>query len=187
MSSLRIVVMGVAGSGKSTLGRTLAERLDATFLEGDDFQPPSNVGKMSRGIPLTDTDRWPWLEAIGKEIAATATESRNVVAACSALKRSYRDFLRSIAGDDLVIVMLHGPKELIASRLAGRVDHFMPASLLDSQFEALEWPGPEENPILADITQEPGKLISRILERAAPGVRPHRRDEISRSVVGQTR
>lgn len=183
MSSLRIVMMGVAGSGKSTLGRTLAGKLNATFLEGDDFQPRANIGKMSRGIPLTDADRWPWLEAIASEIAATATGGRNVVAACSALKRSYRDFLRSVAGDDLVVVMLHGPKELIASRLAGRVDHFMPASLLVSQFETLEWPDPEENPILVDIAQEPriliADLISLILGCDASGVRPHKQDGIS--------
>jgi gluconokinase len=147
---------------------------------------------MSKGIPLTDTDRWPWLEAIGTEIAATATGGRNVVAACSALKRSYRDFLRSIVGDDLVIVMLHGQKDLIASRLARRVGHFMPASLLDSQFEALEWPDPDENPILADIAQEPriliAELISEIVGRAAPDSRPHGQDGISSpSVAGQTR
>src|SRR5690349_16034574 len=132
-----LIVMGVSGSGKSTIGDRLANRLGWTYEDGDRFHPASNVAKMSAGQPLTDEDRWPWLQAIADEIDRLCGKNQHAVFACSALKRSYREVL--VHGrDDVRIVFLNGTQALIAKRLAVRKGHFMPAGLLDSQFRTLE-------------------------------------------------
>lgn len=129
----RVVVMGVSGCGKSTVGSLLARRLEVPFLDADALHPPANVAKMSAGVPLTDEDRMPWLDAVARELAAPGS----VVVACSALRRSYRDTIRATA-PDAVFVHLQGLRDLLAARIAARLDHFMPASLLDTQLETLE-------------------------------------------------
>src|SRR3954471_24034728 len=128
-----IVVMGVSGAGKSTIGTALAESMDCAFVEGDDLHPPANVEKMRQGIALTDQDRQPWLEALGKRMAQERRAGRSVVSACSALKRIYRDALRAEVGPDILFVLLDLPLALLATRMAARKDHFMPASLLESK------------------------------------------------------
>ena len=145
-----LIVMGVSGSGKSTIGETLAQRLRWTFEDGDRFHPAANVAKMSAGHPLTDEDRWPWLQAIADEIDRACSAGERAVIACSALKRAYRDIL--VHGrEDVRIVFLDGTRQLIAARLAARKGHFMPAGLLESQFATLEPPAGEENPITVSI------------------------------------
>jgi gluconokinase len=158
-----IIVMGVSGSGKSTIATLLAMRLHWEFEDGDWFHPPANVEKMHKGIPLTDEDRWPWLRAIAKWIDATRAAGNHGVIACSALKRSYRDIL---IGDrsDVRLVYLKGDESLIARRFATRHEHFMPLSLLHSQFDALEEPGPDENPIAVSIEPPPREIVSRVLD-----------------------
>lgn len=153
-----IVVMGVSGTGKSTIGRALAETLDLPFVEGDDLHPESNVAKMAAGIPLTDADRAPWLDLIAAEL------DRPVVVTCSALKRSYRDRLR-LAAPDLVLVHLHGSPELLASRMAQRDGHFMPTALLESQLETLEEPGADEEAIGVDVTLRPDEIVQLVTDR----------------------
>jgi gluconokinase len=167
------VVMGVSGSGKTTIGRALASELGAEFLEGDKFHPPSNVAKMSRGEPLDDADRWPWLDRLAEELADARSSGRSVVLACSALKRSYRDRLRRGA-PDLRLVFLKGDKVLILERLRARKQHFMPPGLLDSQFKALEEPGSEESPIVIDVTPPLEILMAQLprLLRQAPSSAP---------------
>jgi gluconokinase len=145
------VVMGVSGSGKTTIGRALAGAVGAEFLEGDTFHPAANIAKMSRGEPLDDADRWPWLDRMAGELARAKASGRSVVLASSALKRTYRDRLRQGA-PDLRLVYLKGDKELIRTRMAARTHHFMPPGLLDSQFAALEEPGPDEAPLVIDVT-----------------------------------
>ena len=145
-----IVVMGVSGSGKSTVGELLVGRLGAAFIEGDRFHLPASIAKMSAGIPLTDDDRWPWLDAVGREIARLAVDGP-VVAACSALKRAYRDRLRDAAGVALLFVYLDGSRALIGARMAARAGHFFPDSLLDSQFAALESPGDDELHVVVQL------------------------------------
>ena len=145
-----LVVMGVSGSGKSTIGTKLAERLGWNFEDGDKFHPASNVAKMSAGHPLTDEDRWPWLQAIADEIDQACKADRRAVIACSALKRTYRDIL--VHGRrDVRIIYLKGTQELIADRLAQRKGHFMPPGLLTSQFKTLEPPDATENPVTVSI------------------------------------
>ncbi|MFO1046638.1 MAG: gluconokinase [Geminicoccaceae bacterium] len=159
-----LVVMGVSGSGKTTIGALLARRLGWEFADGDDFHPPANVAKMHGGAPLTDDDRWPWLRAIAAWIAATRRAGGHGVVACSALKRRYREVL--LAGRPAVqLVYLQGGPELIGGRLGARHDHFMPASLLLSQFEALEEPGPDEDPITVAVAGTPGEIVERIVAR----------------------
>jgi gluconokinase len=150
-----LVVMGVTGAGKSTVGGLVAERLGLSFHDADDFHPPSNIAKMSAGQPLTDDDRWPWLDAIGAHLAAH--RGRGCVVTCSALKRVYRDRLRE-AAPDLRFVFLHGEVSLVASRQAARQGHFMPASLVASQFAILEAPAPEEGVIALEVTATPAAL-----------------------------
>src|SRR6202048_5141209 len=134
-----LIVMGVSGSGKSTIADKLAERLGWTYEDGDKFHPASNIAKMSAGQPLTDEDRWPWLQAIADEIDRVCREGQHAVIACSALKRAYRDVL--VHGrNDVRIIYLSGREPLIASRLALRKGHFMPPGLLASQFKTLEPP-----------------------------------------------
>ena len=158
------VVMGVAGSGKSTIGRAVADQLGADFLEGDKFHPEANIAKMSRGEPLTDADRWPWLEAIARHIDNVRKAGGHSVIACSALKRAYRDIL---IGDrpDVRLIYLKGEHDLIMRRLAVRHDHFMPPQLLDSQFAALEEPGVAERPITVSIAPRPREIVGEILSR----------------------
>ena len=145
-----LVVMGVSGSGKSTIADRLAARLGWRYEDGDQFHPPANVAKMSAGHPLTDEDRWPWLQAIADEIDRLSAAGQRAVIACSALKRSYRDIL--VHGrDDVRIVFLNGTQDLIAKRLAARKGHFMPPDLLASQFKTLEPPQPGERPITVSI------------------------------------
>jgi gluconokinase len=157
-----LIVMGVSGSGKSTIGTLLAMRLQWEFEDGDWFHPAANVDKMHRGIPLTDEDRWPWLAAIAEWIDKTRASGGHGVIACSALKRRYRSVL---IGDrkDVRLVYLKGDEALIARRFATRHEHFMPLSLLHSQFEALEEPGPDESPITISIEPAPREVVSRIL------------------------
>jgi gluconokinase len=157
-----IVVMGVSGSGKSTVGKRLAQRLGWPFEDGDAFHPESNIQKMRDGVPLTDEDRAPWLDAIAAWIDRTRRSGGRGVVACSTLKRRYRDVL--IDGrDDVRLVYLKGTEALIAERLAGRHGHFMPQTLLRSQFEALEEPGPGENPVVISIEPKPDEIVSHIL------------------------
>jgi gluconokinase len=153
-----LIVMGVSGSGKSTIGEALAARLGFAFEDGDRFHPASNVAKMSAGIPLTDEDRWPWLRAIAEEIDRVGDAGGHVVIACSALKRAYRDIL--VHGRrDVRIVFLQGTPPLIASRLAQRKGHFMPPGLLESQFKTLEPPGADENPVTVSIDAAVEKIV----------------------------
>lgn len=156
-----VVAMGVSGSGKTTIGRALAAALGAEFLEGDKFHPKANIAKMSRGEPLDDADRWPWLDRMADELARAKAEGRSVVLASSALKRSYRDRLRRGA-PDLRLVYLKGDKKLIRRRIEARKHHFMPPGLLDSQFSALEEPGPGESPIVVDVTPPLETLMSQL-------------------------
>ncbi|MEY4762214.1 MAG: hypothetical protein RLZZ200_2070 [Pseudomonadota bacterium] len=155
----RIVVMGVSGCGKTTLARALSERLGTAFVEGDLLHPPANVAKMTAGIPLDDEDRQPFLEAVGDALQAGGPGS---VAACSALKRRYRDLLRSRAGAIRFVLPLMD-RAALAARMASRQDHFMPASLLDSQLATLEIPTPEEQAICIDGSLPPTDQVEAVL------------------------
>lgn len=156
-----IVLMGVSGCGKSTIGVRLARKLERDFLEGDTFHPVSNVEKMSRGVPLDDDDRRPWLTAIAGAIDDARESGRKVVVTCSALKRSYRAIL--VAGhDDVAFVYLKGDQHLIAQRLAARAGHFMPPKLLESQFAALEEPGADEGSIVMTVDHTPDQIVDAI-------------------------
>ena len=154
--------MGVSGSGKTTIGRALAVRLRWDFEEGDALHPPENIAKMRAGQPLTDADRAPWLSAIAGRIDEWRQRGESGVITCSALKRSYRQV---IIGDrrEVRLVYLSGSRELIAERMSQRHDHFMPASLLDSQFETLEPPGPEESPITVSVDQPIETIVDRLV------------------------
>ncbi|PTE07812.1 gluconokinase [Mesorhizobium helmanticense] len=146
-----IVVMGVAGCGKSAVGEALAVRLDAVFIEGDRLHPPENVARMARGEPLTDALREGWLDAIGQRIAASVASGQGVIAACSALKRSYRERLRGFH-KDIVFLYLEIDPATAKRRVASRQGHFMPASLVDSQFATLEAPAADERALTLDAT-----------------------------------
>nr|QIG93999.1 gluconokinase [Bradyrhizobium sp. 6(2017)] len=159
-----LVVMGVSGSGKSTIADRLAIRIGWRFEDGDSFHPPSNVAKMHSGQPLTDEDRWPWLRAIADEIDRICGVRERAVIACSALKRAYRDILLH-GRDDVRIVFLDGTQELIAARLAARKDHFMPPGLLASQFRTLEPPTPDERPITVAIDRSVEAIIEDIVSQ----------------------
>lgn len=161
-----LVLMGVSGCGKTTVGELLADCLGWRFLEGDELHPPANIAKMKSGTPLDDADRRPWLEAIAARIDAWRAQEAQGVVACSALKRAYRDILIGDR-DDVGLVFLSGTKELIASRLAARKGHFMPPGLLDSQFTTLQRPGPDERPITIDIDAPAPELVTRILAALA--------------------
>ncbi len=152
---MRYVVMGVAGSGKSTVGALLAARLGVPFADGDAFHPPGNLAKMAAGTPLTDADRAPWLDAI----AAWLDAHERCVVACSALRRAYRDRLRR---PDVCFVYLHGSRELLAARLAARPSHFFPPRLLDSQLADLQPPGPDENAITVSIELTPEAIAEAV-------------------------
>ena len=160
---LRIVIMGVSGCGKSSVGEGLAARLGLSYRDGDDLHPPANVDKMRVGIPLTDADRWPWLDRVAQVLATDAP----VIVGCSALRRAYRDRLRAGAGGPVRFIHLAGSREVIAGRMAARTGHYMPTSLLDSQFAALEPPGPDEA-LALDIDQP----LEAIITAAAEGLTP---------------
>jgi gluconokinase len=166
-----LVVMGVSGSGKSTIADKLAERLSWTYEDGDRFHPASNVAKMSAGHPLTDEDRWPWLQAIADEIDRLCMAGEHAVIACSALKRAYRDVL--VHGrSDVRIVYLDGTQQLIAHRLAQRKGHFMPPGLLESQFGTLQPPDAGERPVTVSIDASVEAIVDDIVRQ----LRLHRAD-----------
>lgn len=146
-----IIVMGVSGCGKSSVGEKLAEALHISFVEGDALHPTANVEKMSKGIPLTDEDRMPWLDRIGEEMKASLEKGEGIIVSCSALKRIYRDRLRAAAGGNLVFVYLEGSKALLTRRMGERKGHFMPVSLLESQLATLEAPTGEQGVVTVDI------------------------------------
>ena len=158
-----IVVMGVSGCGKSSVGERLARVLRLEFVEGDAFHPPENVARMAAGIALTDVDRQGWLQALAGHIAQAQAAGRGLVVSCSALKRAYRDLLRGAGAP--CFVMLHASRTLLEQRLATRVGHYMPASLLDSQLATLEPPGPDENAIDMDASQPVETIVDAVLAR----------------------
>lgn len=154
-----IIAMGVSSSGKSTVGQSIARRLHVPFLDGDGYHPEANVEKMRNGIPLTDEDRWPWLERLAKALNEAADRKGAAVGACSALRRAYRDFLVEQAGESILFVYLDGSKAVIAERMAKRSHEYMPASLLDSQFATLEVPDPaSENVLVVPVTDSVEKI-----------------------------
>lgn len=157
-----LVLMGVSGCGKSTIGAQLGGRLGWLFRDADSFHPPENIAKMNRGAPLTDADRAPWLAAIAAWIDGRLAAGEPGIVSCSALKHAYRDAI--LGGRDGVrLVYLKGEKDLIAKRIAARLDHFMPPALLDSQFATLEEPGADERPLAVPISARPGEVVEFIL------------------------
>jgi gluconokinase len=173
-----LVVMGVSGSGKSTIAALLANRLHWIYEDGDWLHPKSNIEKMHHGEPLTDEDRWPWLHAIADWIDGIRASGQHGIVACSALKRVYRDIL--VGGRrDVRLVYLKGDRDLIAQRVAARADHFMPPQLLDSQFETLEEPQADERPFVVSIAPHPREIVEAIVEElrvensTAAGARAH--------------
>ena len=154
-----VIVMGVCGTGKTTVGRLIAKRIGARFEEGDRFHPKANVEKMSRGEPLDDDDRWPWLDAVARGIDDWQRAGEDVVLACSALKERYREILLGDR-DDIRLVHLFGSQDLISARMAQRRHHFMPASLVPSQFAALEPPEAGGMVMAAEVTRPP-EVIAR--------------------------
>ena len=166
-----VVVMGVSGTGKSTVAGLLAGRLNWDLEEGDDLHPAENVAKMAAGIPLTDDDRWPWLDTVASWIREHELAGRPGVITCSALKRAYRDRLR---GPHVVFVHLVGSAELVGNRLTKRVDHYMPPTLLQSQMDTLETPDPDERVLTVDIGRKPAAEADEIVERL--GLHPEPRE-----------
>jgi gluconokinase len=156
-----IVVMGVSGCGKSSMGEALSSRLGLPFIEGDALHPETNIAKMSAGIPLTDEDRWPWLETVGS-VLREYRETGGAIVACSALKKAYRDALRQAAGGELVFVFMSGSRALLEDRMRVRSGHFMPASLLDSQLATLESPGRDEDAIVVDCAEPLESAANRV-------------------------
>ena len=155
-----VIVFGVSGAGKTTIGKLLAEQLGWQFYEADDFHPRPNIEKMRSGRPLTDEDRWPWLERLRQQIARSITAKDNAVLACSALKRAYRDRLR--VSDDVTFVFLRGDYALIAEQLRHRRGHFMNPELLRSQFADLEQPEPDEDVLTTELGRTPQELVEDI-------------------------
>lgn len=161
------VMMGVCGSGKSLIGAELARALGVEFVEGDDLHPPENVKRMAAGIPLTDDDRHGWLMAIAARLREAHRAGVGLVVACSALKRRYRDLLRSAGDADVRFVYLAGNRALIEERMANRRGHFMPPSLLDSQFSILEEPSADERAWMCDISEAPARIVTDLMKRTA--------------------
>lgn len=166
--------MGVAGVGKSSVGAALAARLSVRFVDGDDLHPVENIAKMKRGIPLTDDDRWPWLRAVGDELASAARQRDSVLIACSALRRRYRDVIVSRA-PETVFVCLTAPADVVAQRMAARTGHFMPAALLDSQFAELELPNADERASLVDVSGPLDSVVAQAVAGLIAALNPDRR------------
>ena len=160
------VMMGVCGSGKSLIGASLARELGIEFVEGDALHPPENVRRMAAGIPLTDDDRQGWLLAIAARLREAKRAGVGLVVSCSALKRRYRDLLRSEGDPDVRFVHLAGRRALVAERMANRSGHFMPASMVDSQFAILEEPAPDERAWVCDISESPDAIVTHLVTRA---------------------
>lgn len=156
----KVIVMGVSGCGKSTLGSALAAELDCSFIEGDALHLLSSVAKMAAGVPLTDQDRWPWLDRVGD---ALLVSERSTVASCSALKRAYRDYLRNRVGPELRFVMADLPREILLERMETRASHFMPSSLLGSQLVTLERPENESDVLIVDGRVPVEQMVKRAL------------------------
>lgn len=156
-----IIAMGVSSSGKSASGAAIARRLHAPFLDGDEYHPPANKEKMRSGIPLTDEDRWPWLETLAKALAEAAAQKGVAVGACSALKRAYRDYLTEKAGEPILFVFLDGDIEVIRKRIEARQHEFMNPKLLDSQFATLERPAADENVLTIDVDDPVETIASK--------------------------
>ncbi len=162
--TMRIVIMGVSGSGKSSVGAALSDRLGIHYLDGDDLHSPDSVAKMAAGIPLTDADRWPWLDRVAQALACDTP----LIIGCSALRRAYRDRIRAGAGGPVQFVHLAGRRAVIASRMAARIGHYMPPGLLDSQLATLEPPGPDEA-LTVSIEQPLADLIETIAKTVVGG------------------
>ena len=156
-----VIVMGVTSCGKTSVGESLAAELNCPFIEGDKLHPASNIAKMSAGTPLSDADRWPWLDIIGKTMKAECDKGRGVVASCSALKKAYRKKLAEAVQRPIAFVHLYGSRDLLAARMADRKDHFMPTSLLDSQLATIEAPGPDEKALHLDVILPVDELVRR--------------------------
>lgn len=168
-----LVVMGVSGSGKTTVAEGVVERTGWVFAEADAFHPQANIDKMASGTPLTDEDRWPWLRDLGAWMAQHGAKGEDTVITCSALKRAYRDILTEGVADlegrhRVVFAHLDGSAEVIAARLEGRKGHFMPASLLQSQIDTLEDLEPDEDGVRLDLTASPEELVDRVMRSVAP-------------------
>jgi gluconokinase len=155
----RMVLMGVAGCGKSSVGAALSAQMKIPYVDGDDLHPAANVEKMRAGTPLTDADRWPWLD----RVAGVLKDDAPVIVGCSALRRRYRDRLRDMSGDAVMFVHLVGSRELIANRMAARTGHYMPLALLDSQFATLEPPGPDEWAVAIGIDAPVDAIVGDVL------------------------
>ena len=161
-----VIVFGVSGAGKTTIGKLLAEEFGWKFYEADDFHPRSNIEKMRSGLPLTDEDRWPWLEHLREQITRSVAAKENAVLACSALKRAYRERLR--VSDDVKFVFLRGDYALIENQLRRRRGHFMNPELLQSQFADLEEPQPDEDVLTVDLGRSPQELVDEIKAKLTP-------------------
>jgi gluconokinase len=163
--SRAIIVMGVSGAGKTSIAELLASRLDCRFVEGDRLHPEANVKKMAEGTPLTDEDRWPWLDLIGEELQAARAKGEDIIVTCSALKKIYREKLRSAGGEPLYFIFLKGSPELLASRMGERKGHFMPFSLLQSQLATLESPEGEPAVVTVDIDATVPEIVDDAIAR----------------------
>ena len=161
---MSVVVMGVSGSGKTTVGKLLAERLGWHYQEGDALHPPENVAKMKGGTSLTDDDRWPWLRRIAARIDEWRAAGQGGVVTCSALKRAYRDVILG-GRPDTRLIYLKGSRALIKARMAARKGHFMPIELLDNQFTVLEEPAADERPIVIDVSATPEAIVAEIVAK----------------------
>lgn len=161
--SLRLVLMGVSGCGKSSVGAALSRATGLSYVDGDDLHPPRNIAKMRAGVPLEDEDRWPWLDRVAEVLAAQAP----VIVGCSALRRRYRDRIRTGAGGPVHFVHLAGSQAMIAARLGRRAGHYMPVSLLASQFATLEPPGPDETALTVTIDRSLAEITALILRDIA--------------------
>lgn len=156
----KFVIMGVSGCGKSSVGAALGEKLGVAYVDGDDLHPSENIAKMSKGLPLNDEDRWPWLAKVGETLAAN---KGCAIIGCSALKRVYRDKIRETVAEPVLFIHLAGSRAVIAARMSRRSGHFMPDSLLDSQFATLEPPQSDELALTVDIDQSLDGIIATIL------------------------